>query len=80
MTLNMPCVFELLSETKPFCVINNVEYNDGDLFRMDNCRYCKCQGGVSICFTAQCGELNCERYYVPEGECCPVCEGEDCAN
>ncbi|KAM5317394.1 cysteine-rich motor neuron 1 protein isoform 1-T1 [Glossophaga mutica] len=67
-------VFECVNETKPFCVINNVEYNDGDLFRMDNCRYCKCQGGVSICFTAQCGELSCERYYVPEGECCPVCE------
>ncbi|KAF5913082.1 hypothetical protein HPG69_009033 [Diceros bicornis minor] len=61
-------------ETKPACVFNNVEYNDGDMFRMDNCRFCRCQGGVSICFTAQCGELNCERYYVPEGECCPVCE------
>lgn len=46
------------------------------MFRMDNCRFCRCQGGVSICFTAQCGELNCERYYVPEGECCPVCEGK----
>ncbi|XP_058539008.1 cysteine-rich motor neuron 1 protein isoform X5 [Neofelis nebulosa] len=63
-----------IEETKPACVFNNVEYNDGDMFRMDNCRFCRCQGGVSICFTAQCGELNCERYYVPEGECCPVCE------
>ncbi|XP_032737777.1 cysteine-rich motor neuron 1 protein isoform X5 [Lontra canadensis] len=63
-----------IEETKPACVFNNVEYNDGDMFRMDSCRFCRCQGGVSICFTAQCGELNCERYYVPEGECCPVCE------
>lgn len=63
------------AETKPACVFNSVEYYDGDMFRMDNCRFCRCQGGVSICFTAQCGELNCERYYVPEGECCPVCEG-----
>ncbi|XP_066863918.1 cysteine-rich motor neuron 1 protein isoform X6 [Kogia breviceps] len=67
-------VFECVNETKPACVFNNVEYSDGDMFRMDNCRFCRCQGGVSICFTAQCGELNCERYYVPEGECCPVCE------
>ncbi|XP_032208881.1 cysteine-rich motor neuron 1 protein isoform X3 [Mustela erminea] len=67
-------VFECVNETKPACVFNNVEYNDGDMFRMDSCRFCRCQGGVSICFTAQCGELNCERYYVPEGECCPVCE------
>ncbi|XP_008821588.1 cysteine-rich motor neuron 1 protein isoform X2 [Nannospalax galili] len=67
-------IFECVNETKPACVFNTVEYNDGDMFRMDNCRFCRCQGGVSICFTAQCGELNCERYYVPEGECCPVCE------
>ncbi|CAB1331095.1 unnamed protein product, partial [Coregonus sp. 'balchen'] len=44
------------------------------MFRMDACRFCRCQGGVSVCFTAQCGILHCERYYVPEGECCPVCE------
>ncbi|XP_005212634.2 cysteine-rich motor neuron 1 protein isoform X1 [Bos indicus] len=67
-------VFECVNETKPACVFNNVEYGDGDMFRMDNCRFCRCQGGVSICFTAQCGELSCERYYMPEGECCPVCE------
>ncbi|XP_055474391.1 cysteine-rich motor neuron 1 protein isoform X5 [Psammomys obesus] len=67
-------VFECVNETKPACVFNSVEYSDGEMFRMDNCRFCRCQGGVSICFTAQCGELTCERYYVPEGECCPVCE------
>ena len=75
MTLNMLCLTPL--ETKPACVFNNMEYSDGDMFRMDNCRFCQCQGGVSICFTAQCGELSCERYYMPEGECCPVCEGKE---
>ncbi|XP_073868066.1 cysteine-rich motor neuron 1 protein isoform X5 [Macaca fascicularis] len=67
-------VFECVNDTKPACIFNNMEYYDGDMFRMDNCRFCRCQGGVAICFTAQCGEINCERYYVPEGECCPVCE------
>ncbi|XP_007476134.2 cysteine-rich motor neuron 1 protein isoform X3 [Monodelphis domestica] len=67
-------VFECVNETKPACVFNSVEYYDGDMFRMDNCQFCRCQGGVSICFSAQCGELNCDRYYEPEGECCPVCE------
>ncbi|XP_054979027.1 cysteine-rich motor neuron 1 protein [Sorex araneus] len=67
-------VFECVNETKPGCVFNGVEYRDGDMFRMDNCRFCRCQGGVAVCFSAQCGELSCERYYVPEGECCPVCE------
>lgn len=65
----------LLSEVKPTCIFNSMEYYDGDMFRMDACRFCRCQGGVSICFSAQCGELHCDRYYVPEGECCPVCEG-----
>ncbi|XP_051781547.1 cysteine-rich motor neuron 1 protein [Erpetoichthys calabaricus] len=66
--------FECVNETKPACIFNGVEYYDGDMFRMDSCRFCRCQGGVSICFTAQCGVLHCERYYVPDGECCPVCE------
>ncbi|XP_053158940.1 cysteine-rich motor neuron 1 protein isoform X1 [Hemicordylus capensis] len=67
-------VFECVNEVKPACIFNSVEYYDGDTFRMDECRFCRCQGGVSICFSAQCGELHCDRYYVPEGECCPVCE------
>ncbi|NXG82914.1 CRIM1 protein, partial [Stercorarius parasiticus] len=67
-------VFECVNEVKPTCIFNSMEYYDGDMFRMDACRFCRCQGGVSICFSAQCGELHCDRYYVPEGECCPVCE------
>ncbi|XP_059841600.1 cysteine-rich motor neuron 1 protein isoform X1 [Hypanus sabinus] len=66
--------FECINETKPTCIFNGVEYYEGNMFRMDACRFCRCQGGVSICFSAQCGELHCDRYYVPEGECCPVCE------
>uniref|UniRef100_A0A4W5PAV7 Cysteine-rich motor neuron 1 protein n=1 Tax=Hucho hucho TaxID=62062 RepID=A0A4W5PAV7_9TELE len=67
-------VYECINKTKPACSFNGSEYHDGDMFRMDACRFCRCQGGVSVCFTAQCGILHCERYYVPEGECCPVCE------
>ncbi|KAL4623850.1 cysteine-rich motor neuron 1 protein [Arapaima gigas] len=67
-------VFECVNETKPACSFNGMEYRDGDMFRMDACRFCRCQGGVSVCFQAQCGVLHCQRYYVPEGECCPVCE------
>ncbi|XP_072783287.1 cysteine-rich motor neuron 1 protein isoform X2 [Taeniopygia guttata] len=63
-----------IEEVKPTCIFNSMEYYDGDMFRMDACRFCRCQAGVSICFSAQCGELHCDRYYVPEGECCPVCE------
>ncbi|XP_035279890.1 cysteine-rich motor neuron 1 protein isoform X1 [Anguilla anguilla] len=67
-------MFECFNESKPACTFNGAEYREGDMFRMDTCRFCRCQGGVSVCFSAQCGTLNCEHYYVPEGECCPVCE------
>ncbi|KAJ8371934.1 hypothetical protein AAFF_G00298460 [Aldrovandia affinis] len=67
-------VFECVNVSRPACVFSGVEYQEGDMFRMDACRFCRCQGGVSVCFSAQCGALSCEHYYVPEGECCPVCE------
>ena len=42
---------------------------------MDPCWLCQCRGGISFCSKAECAELDCENFYVPEGECCPVCIG-----
>ncbi|KAL0170429.1 hypothetical protein M9458_035025, partial [Cirrhinus mrigala] len=36
----------------PACTFNGVEYHDGDMFRMDACRFCRCQGGVAASSTA----------------------------
>ncbi|XP_028840160.1 cysteine-rich motor neuron 1 protein [Denticeps clupeoides] len=66
--------FECINETKAWCSYDGAEYRDGDMYRMDACRFCRCHGGVSLCYTAQCATLHCQHYYVPEGECCPVCE------
>uniref|UniRef100_A0A8C4X142 Cysteine-rich motor neuron 1 protein n=1 Tax=Eptatretus burgeri TaxID=7764 RepID=A0A8C4X142_EPTBU len=69
-------IYECVNETRTTCAFNGMEYMDGELYRLDVCRYCRCRGGISFCFSAQCGRLTCAHHYVPDGECCPVCEDE----
>uniref|UniRef100_A0A9J8BIA6 Cysteine-rich motor neuron 1 protein n=1 Tax=Cyprinus carpio carpio TaxID=630221 RepID=A0A9J8BIA6_CYPCA len=57
----------------PRCVHNDKEFTEGEVYRMDPCWLCQCRGGVSFCSKAECAELDCENFYVPDGECCPVC-------
>uniref|UniRef100_A0A3B5M4A5 Cysteine rich transmembrane BMP regulator 1 n=1 Tax=Xiphophorus couchianus TaxID=32473 RepID=A0A3B5M4A5_9TELE len=54
---------------------NSTEFSEGEVYRMDPCWLCQCRGGISFCSKAECGELDCEKFYIPEGECCPVCIG-----
>ncbi|XP_078452226.1 cysteine-rich motor neuron 1 protein isoform X1 [Lampetra fluviatilis] len=67
-------VYECVKGTGRTCAFSGVELADGETYRLDACRFCRCRAGVSFCFAAQCGELRCQRYYTPPGECCPVCE------
>ncbi|XP_006786078.1 cysteine-rich motor neuron 1 protein-like isoform X1 [Neolamprologus brichardi] len=57
----------------PKCVHSGKEYSEGEVYRMDPCWLCQCRGGISFCSKAECAELDCENFYIPEGECCPVC-------
>lgn len=57
----------------PKCIHNGKEFVEGDMYRMDPCWLCQCRGGISFCSKAECVELDCENFYVPEGECCPIC-------
>uniref|UniRef100_A0A4W4DZI3 VWFC domain-containing protein n=1 Tax=Electrophorus electricus TaxID=8005 RepID=A0A4W4DZI3_ELEEL len=50
-------------------------YKEGEVYRMEPCWLCQCRGGISFCSKAECAELDCENFYIPEGECCPVCIG-----
>ncbi|XP_042599024.1 cysteine-rich motor neuron 1 protein-like [Cyprinus carpio] len=54
-----------------FC--NGKEFAEGEVYRMDPCWLCQCRGGVSFCSKAECTEIDCLNFYVPEGECCPIC-------
>ncbi|XP_039993117.1 cysteine-rich motor neuron 1 protein isoform X3 [Xiphias gladius] len=57
----------------PKCVHNGKEFSEGEVYRMDPCWLCQCRGGISFCSKAECVELDCENFYIPENECCPVC-------
>uniref|UniRef100_A0A3Q2VQU4 Cysteine rich transmembrane BMP regulator 1 n=1 Tax=Haplochromis burtoni TaxID=8153 RepID=A0A3Q2VQU4_HAPBU len=57
----------------PKCVHSGKEYSEGEVYRMDPCWLCQCRGGISFCSKAECAELDCENFYIPQGECCPVC-------
>ncbi|XP_016144903.1 cysteine-rich motor neuron 1 protein-like [Sinocyclocheilus grahami] len=61
----------------PRCVHNGKEFREGEVYRMDPCWLCQCRGGVSFCSKAECTEMDCQNFYVPEGECCPVCIGTE---
>ncbi|XP_034713414.1 cysteine-rich motor neuron 1 protein [Etheostoma cragini] len=65
-------VFEC-QKVSPRCVHNGKEFSEGEVYRMDPCWLCQCRGGISFCSKAECAELECENFYIPEGECCPVC-------
>uniref|UniRef100_A0A3B4B6T5 Cysteine-rich motor neuron 1 protein n=1 Tax=Periophthalmus magnuspinnatus TaxID=409849 RepID=A0A3B4B6T5_9GOBI len=62
-----------MCEVTPKCMHNGKEFAEGDVYRMDPCWLCQCRGGISFCSKAECAELDCENFYIPEGECCPVC-------
>ncbi|KAI4902048.1 hypothetical protein NFI96_033099 [Prochilodus magdalenae] len=57
----------------PKCVHNGKQFAEGEVYRMDPCWLCQCRGGISFCSKAECAELECDNFYIPEGECCPVC-------
>ncbi|XP_066539616.1 cysteine-rich motor neuron 1 protein-like [Hoplias malabaricus] len=57
----------------PNCMHQGKQFAEGEVYRMDPCWLCQCRGGISFCSKAECAELDCENFYIPEGECCPVC-------
>ncbi|KAG7255299.1 hypothetical protein CRUP_012306, partial [Coryphaenoides rupestris] len=59
----------------PQCTYNGQDFSEGEVYRTDPCWLCQCRGGVSYCSKAECAELDCDNFYVPEGECCPICIG-----
>ncbi|CAB1434145.1 unnamed protein product [Pleuronectes platessa] len=65
-------VFEC-QKVSPNCIHNGKDFSEGEVYRMDPCWLCQCRGGISFCSKAECAELDCENFYIPEGECCPVC-------
>ena len=42
------------------------------------CVHCTCTNGVPRCAVQDCAAPSCENYFVPKGECCPVCPPGKC--
>ncbi|XP_053488962.1 cysteine-rich motor neuron 1 protein-like [Ictalurus furcatus] len=61
-------------KVSPKCMHNGTKFAEGEVYRMDSCWLCHCRGGISFCSRAECTELECDNFYLPEGECCPVCK------
>uniref|UniRef100_A0A096M1U0 VWFC domain-containing protein n=1 Tax=Poecilia formosa TaxID=48698 RepID=A0A096M1U0_POEFO len=52
-------------------------YTNNDIWKPTPCRICVCDKGSVLCDDIQCDDVtNCEKLYIPEGECCPVCQGD----
>lgn len=52
-------------------------YTNNDIWKPTPCRICVCDKGNVLCDDIHCDDVtNCEKMYIPEGECCPVCQGD----
>ncbi|XP_028677621.1 cysteine-rich motor neuron 1 protein-like isoform X1 [Erpetoichthys calabaricus] len=56
------------------CFHDGKVYGDREVYRMDTCWLCQCRQGISFCSKVECAELECDSFYIPDGECCPVCK------
>lgn len=57
------------------CTADGQVYTNRDIWKPEPCRICVCDNGQVLCDEIQCDELsNCEKTFIPDGECCPVCQ------
>ncbi|KAG2457538.1 CRIM1 protein, partial [Polypterus senegalus] len=56
------------------CFHDGKVYGDREVYRMDTCWLCQCRQGISFCSKVECAELECDSFYIPDGECCAVCK------
>ena len=69
-------LFVLFTDTSPVvvCEFDSMTYVDGESWDVDHCIHCMCHEGRVGCSVPDCpGVLNCDKPYLPVGECCPKC-------
>lgn len=59
------------------CTWGSAIYRDGEEWHSTPCEICKCKKGVAQCTSMTCQKppAECTWIVIPEGECCPVCNG-----
>ncbi|CAL8371949.1 unnamed protein product [Arctogadus glacialis] len=57
------------------CTADGQTYTNRDIWKPEPCRICVCDNGQVLCDEIQCDDLGeCQRFSIPDGECCPICE------
>lgn len=57
------------------CTADGQTYTNRDIWKPEPCQICVCDNGQVLCDEISCDQLNnCEKTYIPDGECCPVCQ------
>ncbi|XP_059179512.1 von Willebrand factor C domain-containing protein 2-like [Physella acuta] len=57
-----------------WCFYGGRRYRVGQQWNPDPCTFCRCDvGGKLACAVRDCARPNCENYYTPPGQCCPIC-------
>lgn len=52
-------------------------YHSGEGWIMNNCTKCVCFEGEISCKVLLCSKPSCEYPVKKDGECCPVCDGDE---
>jgi hypothetical protein len=56
------------------CQMNGKVFQHGQIISLFGpCFVCSCYEGHMTCNIRDCAAPDCDNYYVPEGQCCPVC-------
>ena len=56
---------------------SGTKYEEGQRWEPGPCRRCRCEDGEISCAEKMCDTPKCDdgvSYYIPEGECCPICQ------
>uniref|UniRef100_A0A6P7FZM5 BMP-binding endothelial regulator protein-like n=1 Tax=Diabrotica virgifera virgifera TaxID=50390 RepID=A0A6P7FZM5_DIAVI len=69
---------ELPEEFRSDCYINGHNYQDGEQWKLDDCKSCMCQRGMPSCAITRCNTTSTTcaygtKFQKVSGECCPRC-------
>lgn len=69
-------LFGCVNESDLVCHSEGKAYDSGETWKVDVCTRCLCDKGLTFCQTTSCDlSKKCGYMVVPEGECCPICNG-----
>ncbi|KAK0147152.1 Collagen alpha-1(I) chain [Merluccius polli] len=77
-TATTPITEAAAADTNPAedCTVDGTVRRHHDVWKPEPCRVCVCESGVAICEELACEAVgNCAKVVIPDGECCPVCDG-----